>query len=113
MVKDRLETLPGILAELKALATDLAPERQAADDGIPVLTTPLASPARPDLPTRATSAPVPTLTAVVATPKRAPRAAAIAARVAEIWRAEGHPPLDPAIIAALERALIEALHPAP
>ena len=120
------ESLPDILAGLRALAADLQNDTHVGDDGIPILTAAIASPARPGGRPRAVGAPLPTLSTVVARPEKdAPldmfeaskgealsaqiRATAIARRVDALWRAAGNRALDPAMMAALERALTEAL----
>lgn len=126
MTSSKEAALPEILAELRALAGDLRDETRLGDDGIPVLTTPVASPARPTLGTHTLGAAVPTLSAVIARPERevtltepeaSPahalsaqiRARAIAQRTDALWREAGNSPLSPAMIAALELALAEAL----
>ena len=120
------QPLPDILAGLRALAADLQDDAQVGDDGIPVLTTVVANPTRPDIRPRAVGAPIPTLSDVVARLPATPdpeaadrqalsahiRAAAIAQRVEALWRADGNDPLDPAMMATLERALAEALQEA-
>lgn len=126
MTNKKEAELPEILAELRALAGDLQDETRLGDDGIPVLTTPLASPARPTLGTHALGAAIPTLSDVIARPERelvlaeaAPsptdavsaqiRAQAIIQRTNALWREAGNSPLTPGMIAALELALAEAL----
>ncbi|MDA8390374.1 MAG: hypothetical protein M0Z76_06555 [Gammaproteobacteria bacterium] len=122
---NRTDTLGEILATLKQLATELKTE-PAGDDGIPVLTTAVAKPTPVDTRARAIGAPIPTLSAVVARPEgqtqvdafaesqaRALRAQLHAEdtlrRFTRIWRESGRPALSLAIIAAIERALTEAL----
>ncbi|WP_297365699.1 hypothetical protein [Acidiferrobacter sp.] len=123
MIRARHEPLPDILAALRALAADLKNDAQIGDDGIPVLTTVIANPTRPDIRPRAVGAPIPTLSHVVTRLATTPdpetahrqtlsariRAAAIAQRVDSLWRADGNDPLDPAMMATLERALTQAL----
>ena len=123
MTRIRHEPLPDILAGLRALAADLQDDAQVGDDGIPVLTTVVANPTRPDIRPRAVGAPIPTLSDVVARLPATPdpeaadrqalsahiRAAAITQRVEALWRADGNDPLDPAMMATLERALAQAL----
>ncbi len=121
MTRDRKESLPDILAGLRALAAELRNDTQVGDDGIPVLTTAVASPARPDARPRTVGAPIPTLSAVAARPQKDAeavraqalgariRADAIMRRVDALWRAAGNGAPDPAMMAALEHALTEAL----
>lgn len=126
MNRESGDSLPDILAGLRALAADLQNDAQVGDDGIPVLTAAVASPTRPEARSRAVGAPLPTLSAVVARPAKeaAPdmfeaskgealsaqiRATAITRRVDALWRAAGNGALDPVMMAALERALTEAL----
>ncbi len=126
MTRLKDESLPEILAGLQALATELRDDVHLSDDGIPVLTTAVAAPARAAPRMRTVGAPIPTLSTVVARPTKEPasdlraaseaagltahlRAAAVIRRLETLWRDGGNAPLDPAIMAALEHALIEAL----
>ncbi len=122
MMGAKHETLPEILAGLKALVADLQNTSSLGDDGIPVLTTAIAVPAPAAKSPRVIGASIPTLSAVAARPERetppdtleesgaAPtRARAVMRRFETIWAKTGNPPLEPAMIAALERALAEAL----
>ncbi len=126
MSRESGESLPDILAGLRALAADLRNDAQVGDDGIPVLTAAIASPTRPEGRPRTVGAPLPTLSTVVARPERDAvpdlfdaskgealsaqiRATAITRRVDALWRTAGNGALDPAMMAALERALTEAL----
>ncbi len=126
MSRESGESLPDILAGLRALAADLQNDAQVGDDGIPVLTAAIASPTRPEGRPQAIGAPLPTLSAVVARPEKDAtpdlfeaskgaalsaqiRATAITRRVDALWRAAGNRALDPVMMAALERALTEAL----
>lgn len=125
MSRESGESLPNILAGLRALAADLQNDTQIGDDGIPVLTAAIASPTRSEGRPRAIGAPLPTLSTVVARPEKNAtpdfeaskgaalsaqiRATAITRRVDALWRAAGNGALDPVMMAALERALTEAL----
>ena len=126
MMGAKHETLPEILAGLKALAAELQNTASLGDDGIPILTTAIAAPTPAAKSPRVIGAAIPTLSAVVARPERelpldafeepgtrgrdAPiRVKAVMRRLETIWAETGNPPLEPAIIAALERALAEAL----
>ncbi|WP_298135654.1 hypothetical protein [Acidiferrobacter sp.] len=123
MTHTRHESLPDILAGLRALAADLQNDAKIGEDGIPVLTAVVANPTRPDIRPRAVGAPVPTLSHVVARLPGAPspettnrqalsaqiQATAIIQRFTALWRAGGNRPLDPAMISALERILAQAL----
>jgi len=118
--------LPEILAGLKALAGELQDTTHSDDDGIPVLTTALASPTRPGRGMNTIGGPIPTLSTVAAHPERdlsrlesepakAPdvgasiRAALIASRVNALWQEARNEPLGTDLMATLERALTEAL----
>lgn len=126
MMGAKHETLPEILAGLKALVADLQNTSSLGDDGIPVLTTAIAVPAPAAKSPRVIGASIPTLSAVAARPEReAPLdaleepgargldapiwARAVMRRFETIWAKTGNPPLEPAMIAALERALAETL----
>lgn len=126
MMGAKHETLPEILADLKALVADLQTTSSLGDDGIPVLTTAIAVPAPTAKSPRLIGAPIPTLSAVAARPEREPKvdaleepqarglgapitARAVMHRFETLWAKTGNPPLEPAMIAALERALAEAL----
>lgn len=126
MMGAKHETLPEILAGLKALAAELQNTASLGDDGIPVLTAAIAAPTPAAKSPRVIGASIPTLSTVVARPERelpldafeepgtrghgVPiRARAVIRRFETIWAETGNPPLEPAIIAALERALAEAL----
>ncbi|MHB8252576.1 MAG: hypothetical protein ACYDEV_02470 [Acidiferrobacter sp.] len=127
MTNGKSETLPEILAGLKALAAELRNDSNLGDDGIPVLTMAVATPTPAGKGTRAIGAPIPTLSTVVARPEKDKpveaskksyeqaldariTAGVVIRRVDKIWRETGNSPLEPAMITALERALAEALH---
>lgn len=124
------ETLPEILAGLKALVADLQNASSLGDDGIPVLTAAVAAPTQTAKNPRVVGAPIPTLSTVVARPERErtlkafeesrgvalspdARARAVIRRLESIWGETGKPPLAPAMIEALERALSEAFQNPP
>ncbi len=126
MMGAKHETLPEILAGLKALVADLQNTSSLGDDGIPVLTKAIAVPAPAAKSLHVIGASIPTLSTVAARPEReAPlgaleesrargldtpiRARAVMRRFETIWAKTGNPPLEPVMIAALERALAEAL----
>ncbi|HUW98281.1 MAG TPA: hypothetical protein VMV40_05480 [Acidiferrobacter sp.] len=126
MTTGKNETLPEILAGLRALVAELQNDSRLGDDGIPLLTAAMATPIAAKKGARSIGAPIPTLSAVIAKLERGTQidvfeglpgqalaaqtqAGAIVRRVDKIWRAAGRSPLEPAMIAALERALAEAL----
>lgn len=126
MANNKNETLPEILAGLRALVAELQNDSALGDDGIPVLTAAIATPTPARKNTYAIGAAIPTLSTVVAKPEKDNQmdafeeargqvlgaqiqANAIMRRVNKIWRKTGKSPLEPAMIAALERALTEAL----
>jgi hypothetical protein len=128
MTTNKHAALPEILADLKALAGELRDDTKIGDDGIPVLTTVLASPVRVGKASYPVGAAAPTLSIVAARPERdiVPenseeadalsiqiRARALAQRVDVFWREAGNSPLLPAMMAALELALVEALQNSP
>ncbi len=125
MMSTKHETLPEILAGLKALVADLQNASRLGDDGIPVLTAAIAAPTPAATSPRVIGASIPTLSAVVARPEREQPldgfeesqaqgpsarawARAVIRRFENIWSETGNPPLEPAMIAALERVLAEA-----
>jgi len=126
MTNGKNEALPDILAGLRALVTELQNDTSLGDDGIPILTAAVATPAPAGKGARAIGAPIPTLSTVMARPEREgqidafeesrklalnaqTKAHAIMLHVDKIWRGAGKSPLEPAMIAVLERALAEAL----
>lgn len=123
---NRSDALGDILAALRRLASDLKTGEPAGNDGIPVLTAAVATPMPADTRAHTLGAPIPTLSTVVARPEEPTqvdvfaesRARALRAktraedtlrRFHRIWQDSGQPPLDPAMLAALERALTETL----
>ncbi len=122
---NKSDALGEILTTLRQLAADLA-AGPAGNDGIPVLTTAVAVPKPTDTRAHTVGAPIPTLSAVVARPEGQRQVDAFAEsqsralqaqlraeetlrRLVRSWQESGRPPLPPAIIAALERALTETL----
>lgn len=121
----RTDALTDILAGLRSLVTDLTVE-PSGDDGIPVLTAAVARPEAVPAAAAPAGAPIPVLSQVVTRTGDAAQIEAFAEshgralqaqlvagqvlrRLARIWHDSGHDPLDPAMIAALEKALIQAL----
>lgn len=121
----RPDALAEILAGLRSLVAELKTDA-VGDDGIPVLTAAVARPEAPPATALAVGAPVPILSQVAARPAHPDQIEAFAEsqgralqaqlladqvvrRLTRIWRDAGHDPLDPAMIAALEKALVQAL----